>query len=924
MRRALALFLLAGGVLGPSLWAAPSPQQCRAPQPPPSKEPNIFTAAQENDLGDAVAERFESSLRIIEDEALTANLRRMGERLVAHLPPTELKIQFRLVDIPDANAFVLPGGRIYVSRKLIGLTRSEDELAGVLGHELGHLVARQVTIAVTRQFREVLNVTSLGDRQDVITKYNRLMDNAARKPGVFRGSAHEGADQIEADRLGLFIVAAAGYDARAHAAFFDRFAETEGDTGGFFSRLFGTANPDSKRLAELLKTAAALPAGCTPAPASTSAGSYRQWQLAVAAASVTSGTETLPGLVRQTPLTPLRDQIEHVRFSPDGKYLLAQDDSSISVLDRDPLAVRFRISTDQAAPADFTPDSQGVVFHRHDLRVERWSVADKALVEVNDLYWRSDCLQTAVSPDGKNIACVDDDGHLTVIDVASGRPAFQRKSFYRLTIADMLIRAAARASNTRLAGSLTMQFSPSGNYLVTGYRGYVDGNVVIYDVAKKTALNVRDQARRLLGGNFTFIAGDRLVGINPEDPKRSGIITLPGGQVQEITLPTLPRSALSRTAQPGQVIISPIEKAYAGLFDLEKKVMVTTFTRQVDVFGDMYATERGAGDIGMFAIAENKLQKSVNLPTPQLWLRTASASPDLRWLAASGSSRSQIWDMANGQRLGYMSDFFGAFVDETGVVLADPATGNWQRSIMRFDSATRRFSTGARIAADHAAQYGQWLLLARPLEGNATSYGAAYQIRDVRKIDQASWLKVFETEAPDDYWFHQQSDLLALVWYADSPAGRVRIRQDEVLRKSVNLGDVKGDYVLDLIDPPTGNLRKRILLETGKGSFRVSGVMVRGDSMFVTDTLGRVLSYSVSSGELRGHAFGEEPAASADGKMLAVDSGLGRLVLYDTDAMTRRTEYRFKHPVAYKTFSADGATLLAITADQTAHWLKVK
>ena len=182
MRRILLLLLLAGGLFGPSTLAAPR-AQCRAPLPPPSREPNIFTAAQETDLGDAVAERFEGSLRIIEDDALTANLRRIGDRLVAHLPPTELKIQFRLVDIPDANAFVLPGGRIYVSRKLIGLTRTEDELAGVLGHELGHLVARQVTIAITKQFKEVLNVTALGDRQDVLTKYNRLMDNAGRKPG---------------------------------------------------------------------------------------------------------------------------------------------------------------------------------------------------------------------------------------------------------------------------------------------------------------------------------------------------------------------------------------------------------------------------------------------------------------------------------------------------------------------------------------------------------------------------------------------------------------------------------------------------------------------------------------------------------------------------------------------------------------------
>ena len=920
MRRILLLLLLAGGLFGPSTLAAPQ-AQCRAPLPPPSREPNIFTAAQETDLGDAVAERFESSLRIIEDDALTANLQRIGGRLVAHLPPTDLKIQFRLVDIPDANAFVLPGGRIYVSRKLIGLTRTEDELAGVLGHELGHLVARQVTIAITKQMKEVLNVTALGDRQDVLAKYNRLMDNAGRKPGVFRGASHEGPDQIEADRLGLFIVAAAGYDARAHAAFFDRFAETEGDTGGFFSKLFGTANPDSKRLGELLKTTSALPAGCT-ADAASPPGSYRQWQIAVAAASTTSLTEALPGLVRQTPLTPLRDQLQAVRFSPDGQYILAQDDSSISVLDRDPLAVRFRITTSAAGPADFTPDSSSVVFHRSDLRVERWSVADKTLADVNDLYWKSSCLETALAPDGKTVACVDDDGHLTLIDVASGRPVFQKKAFYQLTLADLFMRTAARNMGTRLPGSLTLQFSPSGQYLAAGYRGYLDSSVLVYDLSKKAVLPLKDQARRLLGGSFTFIAGDRLVGRNPQDPKKSGVIDLPGGQVKEVALPN---GTLSRVSRPGHVLISPFDKFVMGMFDLERQQMVTGFTsRAVDVLGDMYASEARIGDVGMFAIEGNKLQKNVVLPAPLLSVRLGAVSPDLRWLTASGFTRAAVWDTTKGQLLGWMSDYFGAFVDEAGTVFADPATGNWRRSIMRFDATARKYTPGAQLAADFAAQYGQWLLLWRPLEGNVNSDGAAYQVRDIRHLEQPGWVKVFEKEAPDDHWFHQQSDALAFVWVAERPAGRIKIGKDEVLKRTVDTGDLKGDYVVELIEPATGDIRKRMLLETGKGSFHVHDMMVRGDSMFVTDSLGRVLTYTVSTGDLRGYAFGDEAVASKDGKTLVVGSGIGRLVLYDTAAMTRRTELRFKQPVVYKTFSADGTKLLAVTADQTMHLLEVK
>src|SRR4051812_7634867 len=150
MRYLLIAVCMLAATIGRPLADQAASAGCRAPAPPISREPNIFTPAQESDLGDAIAERYEPFLDLIESPELTAPLQRIGDRLIRHLPPTDLHITFRLMDIPDANAFVLAGGRIYVSRKLIGFTRSEDELAGVLGHELGHLIARQQTIEMTR------------------------------------------------------------------------------------------------------------------------------------------------------------------------------------------------------------------------------------------------------------------------------------------------------------------------------------------------------------------------------------------------------------------------------------------------------------------------------------------------------------------------------------------------------------------------------------------------------------------------------------------------------------------------------------------------------------------------------------------------------------------------------------------------------
>lgn len=114
-----------------------------APVAAASAEPNIFSEEQEIFLGEAVAERMQRDYAVIEDKALIAYLNAIGERLIKYLPLKQIKLRFFFVDLSDANAFVLPGGRIYVSRKLVAMAENEDELASVISHELGHLAARE-------------------------------------------------------------------------------------------------------------------------------------------------------------------------------------------------------------------------------------------------------------------------------------------------------------------------------------------------------------------------------------------------------------------------------------------------------------------------------------------------------------------------------------------------------------------------------------------------------------------------------------------------------------------------------------------------------------------------------------------------------------------------------------------------------------
>src|SRR5688500_18416173 len=327
-----------------AVWPQAQQNNCLpAPVAATTSEPNIFNEEQEIFLGEAIAEQIQKEYSIIEDKALINYLSAMGERLGRHLPLKQTKLRFFLVDLPDANAFVLPGGRIYVSRKLVGLAQNEDELASVISHELGHLAARETAIEMTRRFREVLGVTSGTDRRDIFERYNQLIDNVMRKPGVFKKHDRE-RGQLVADQIGFYALVTAGYDSRAAARFWDRVNEIKGKTGSWFSDLFGTTRPEQRRLREMLNALSTLPAGCVQERTASASEEFKQWQATVVAYKGSGRNESLRHLSAKLEVaTPLRSDVTHIKFSPDGKHRLVQDESSINVMTRNPFVPIFRI-----------------------------------------------------------------------------------------------------------------------------------------------------------------------------------------------------------------------------------------------------------------------------------------------------------------------------------------------------------------------------------------------------------------------------------------------------------------------------------------------------------------------------------------------------------------------------------------------------
>ncbi|MEM9257514.1 MAG: M48 family metalloprotease, partial [Pseudomonadota bacterium] len=141
------------------------------------------------------------------DEELQAYVDRIGQRLVANSDMPNKEFTFTVIDSPDINAFALPGGYIYINRGLLAYLENEAELAGVLGHEIGHVTARhhgrRQTALMTTQMASLTAyiLTGSGDLATATTMY-----------GAELISGYGRDQELEADALGARYMHSAGYD----------------------------------------------------------------------------------------------------------------------------------------------------------------------------------------------------------------------------------------------------------------------------------------------------------------------------------------------------------------------------------------------------------------------------------------------------------------------------------------------------------------------------------------------------------------------------------------------------------------------------------------------------------------------------------------------------------------------------------------
>jgi predicted Zn-dependent protease len=220
---------------------------------------NFYSTDDDRRLGADAARALRAANPLVSDPAASAYLQRLGASLASATGAAWPAWEFRLVDSPAVHAFALPGGFVYVTRGLVLGVRDEAQLAGVIAHELAHVVLRHGTQQLSRE--ELLTIFStLGDAVLVGLLYPH------RRPSemmTLDRLSYSRADETEADDLAVRFLRAARYDPEALAAFFDRLRGLRQESR--FTQFLSTHPPSARRARRLRERIATLPRDAGPA-----------------------------------------------------------------------------------------------------------------------------------------------------------------------------------------------------------------------------------------------------------------------------------------------------------------------------------------------------------------------------------------------------------------------------------------------------------------------------------------------------------------------------------------------------------------------------------------------------------------------------------------------------------------------------------
>jgi len=192
----------------------------------------------EVELGRQYAEQIGEQLPLVRDPTITAYVTELGNRIAAQTSRANLEWRFSVVDAGEVNAFAVPGGYVYINRGLIERADRMSELAGVLGHEIAHVVLRHSVKQLEKATKTNVGIAV------VCTLTGWCESGTAQVAINVAGSAwfahHSRRDEAAADSAAVFSVARAGIDPAGIPRFFETLLRERTASPGPFETWFRT------------------------------------------------------------------------------------------------------------------------------------------------------------------------------------------------------------------------------------------------------------------------------------------------------------------------------------------------------------------------------------------------------------------------------------------------------------------------------------------------------------------------------------------------------------------------------------------------------------------------------------------------------------------------------------------------------------
>lgn len=201
--------------------------------------------------------QMKGEVPISNDPNLNAMLQRVGNNIAAAVSDELPNAQWEFVvfDSPQANAFCLPGGKVGVYTGILPITKTEEGLAVVIGHEVAHAVARHGAERVSKQMAiqagaSILGI-ALGEKSEQSQKAAQVAYGLTTNLGF--ALPHDRKQEAEADYLGLLYMARAGYNPEEAVHFWSRFADYKKQNGGQGTPWFLSTHPlDEQRIKNIM------------------------------------------------------------------------------------------------------------------------------------------------------------------------------------------------------------------------------------------------------------------------------------------------------------------------------------------------------------------------------------------------------------------------------------------------------------------------------------------------------------------------------------------------------------------------------------------------------------------------------------------------------------------------------------------------